>query len=754
MQRETREGIPCQSRSFARGAPPTAWGRAGSHLLTWVPAIVFLLGAAGFSACSAPPTAASHGLRSARSPSPAQIPLDSQPATLTSPESQNALLLGADDRFRFVLDWTSGQSSGTGGALEHTPDSGFFYTRSETKLEMLVKVIDGRALNGHFWVFYGAATDVAFELTVEDTQTGAERTYTKVKGRFGSHSDTRAFADADGAFLQPSGSNSQPPSLAHPPATSSCADGGTELCLGEEDRFRVTLDCGSRGRGGEGRSIEYSDDSGIFYFSGNSNLEVLVVILDGRRINGHFWVFYGAATDVAFELSVTDTLSGIEKIYGKEQGESTSFGDTSAFSSRPPNIVLLLVDDLGYADLGVQGSTDVRTPRIDSLADQGARFTSGYVTAPVCSPSRAALITGRYQQRFGHEINPGRQRYLEGAGLPVGERTFADRLHGAGYTTGAIGKWDLGFDPQYHPLSRGFDEFYGFLTGSRTYFPEEGRPWHVALTRGWDPIPEELYMTDALALEASAFIDRYRDEPFFLYVSFNAPHWPMEAKEEHLALFEHVPDLQRRTLLAMLTALDEGVGTILDALRDNGLDENTLVFFVSDNGGKPGERSSPDAPFVIGTNASSNAPLRGGKGELFDGGIRVPFLLRWPARIPSGLVFDFPVSSLDLLPTAMAAAFIDPEMHEELDGVNLLPFLTGENQNVPHDALYWRVKGRKAVRDGRWKLIRHQAGVYELYDLEVDPSEESDLRDEFPEEAARLRGLLQEWEAELVPPLW
>lgn len=419
-----------------------------------------------------------------------------------------------------------------------------------------------------------------------------------------------------------------------------------------------------------------------------------------------------------------------------------------------PNVIVILADDLGYADLGCQGSKEVQSPHIDSLAANGVRCTSGYVTAPICSPSRAGLITGRYQQHFGHEFNLGPQNTVT-TGMPTSQKTVADYLRAAGYVTGALGKWDLGSKPQYHPLSRGFDEFFGFLGGSRSYFPETNQVFFNRLQRGRELLPEESYLTDAIAREAADFIRRHRAAPFFLYVAFTAPHWPMEAKPEQLKKFAHVRDLHRRTFLAMMASLDDGVGGILKELRESGIETNTLLIFLSDNGGATGGvRPNPDAPFQFGVNTSRNDPCRGVKGDLWEGGVRVPFLVQWKGRLPAGKVFDEPVSSLDILPTALALAEVNPLRAGATDGVDFLPWLTGNNSGSPHESLYWRVGGKTAIRQGAWKLVRQGDGTSGLYDLTKITGEQNDVATQYSETGAKLTTALHGWNSELVKPLW
>lgn len=411
--------------------------------------------------------------------------------------------------------------------------------------------------------------------------------------------------------------------------------------------------------------------------------------------------------------------------------------------TKRPNIVLIVSDDQGYADIGVQGCKDIPTPNMDGFARSGVRFTNGYVSCPVCAPTRAGLMTGRYQQRFGFEFNPGPEgQASERFGLPLTEKTIAERLKPAGYVTGMVGKWHLGFKAGMQPPQRGFDEFFGFLAGACQYLPGP-RAAVAPILRGQEPVDEKEYLTDAFKREAMAFIDRHKNVPFFLYVPFNAVHSPLQATDKYLKRFDGISDRNRRIHAAMLSALDDAVGEIMTKLRDSGLEENTLVFYLSDNGGPTRQTTS------------SNAPLRGFKGDVFEGGIRVPFMVSWKGVLPAGKVYDHPVISLDIHPTILAAAGVEPPPDARLDGVDLLPYLKGEKTERPHDTLFWRFGNQWAVRSGDWKLLKAtQDADPMLFNLRDDVGEQNDLAAGEPERAKTLRGVYEEWNKQLASPRW
>jgi arylsulfatase A-like enzyme len=429
---------------------------------------------------------------------------------------------------------------------------------------------------------------------------------------------------------------------------------------------------------------------------------------------------------------------------------------TTATAPRRPNILLIVADDLGYGELTCQGNPQIPTPNIDSIARNGVRFTSGYVSGPYCSPTRAGLMTGRYQQRYGHEFNPGpAQAASPNFGLSLKETTIADRLKAAGYATGMFGKWHLGYRPEFHPLKRGFDDYFGFLGGAHDYLNATRDPSNPIL-RGTTPVTEIDYTTETFGREAVSFIERHRGEPWFVYLPFNAVHAPLESLQKYLSRFEGIADQKRRTFAAMLSAMDDAVGAVLAKVRERSLEEDTLVVFISDNGG----------PTAVTT--SRNDPLRGFKAQTWEGGIRIPFMAQWKGRLPAGKVDDRPVIQLDILPTALAAAGVPINPDWKLDGVNLLPYLKGEKSGPPHSALYWRFGEQIAIRMGDWKLVKAPgAGVNgagrrrsadatgaHLFNLARDIGEQNDLTAQEPSKVRELADAWNRWNAGLIDPLW
>ena len=422
-------------------------------------------------------------------------------------------------------------------------------------------------------------------------------------------------------------------------------------------------------------------------------------------------------------------------------------------AAQRPNLLLVVADDMGYGDLSCYGSLQIRTPHLDRLAAGGVRCTDGYVSSSVCAPSRAGLMTGRSGSRFGFEHNLSTPEHLdpEFAGIPLDEPLLPERLKTLGYRTGLVGKWHLGQSVSaHHPTERGFDSFFGMLKGSHPYWPTLDRN---QLLRGNEKPTEvrEPYLTDWFTLEAMDFVRAGGEEPWFLYLSYNTPHGPMQARDEDLARYAHIVDETRRTYCAMQHCMDENLGRLVSLLEERGELDNTLIWFLSDNGG------SVEVSHAI------NAPLRGTKGTFLEGGIRVPMIVHWPSSLEPA-VYTRPVSSLDVMATFLTAAGGSPPPVGErqvregrkrkngplYDSVDLAPYFRGEAEGDPHPVLFWRMALRgAAVREGDWKLLMPNSQPPALYDLASDVGEQHDLSLEQPEVAARLRAHLNRWEVEL-----
>jgi len=404
-----------------------------------------------------------------------------------------------------------------------------------------------------------------------------------------------------------------------------------------------------------------------------------------------------------------------------------------------PNFIIILADDLGYGDVGFTGSTQIKTPYIDALAADGVIFKQGYVSAPVCGPSRAGLMTGRNQVSFGFDNNPIvrlPQFDHNFVGVPVEEVTIADRLAELGYVNGLIGKWHLGEADHFHPLKRGFHEFWGYLGGGHDYFAAKanGKPYPNRIISNYKKPQPISYITDDKGDEAVDFIKRHKDEPFFLFASFNAPHAPMHATKGDLKLYAHIEDEKRRTYAAMVHRLDVNVGRIIKELKDQKIDDNTIVVFFSDNGGPTHH------------NASMNAPLRGSKGTLLEGGIRVPFTMTWPNSIKAGTTFEHPITALDLTPTFVELAGGKITSQDKLDGVNILPFIKGEESSRPHDEMKWRFTISASIREGDWKLVRLPDRLPLLFNVKNDIAEQHNLADQNKGRVVRMLKKLGDWD--------
>lgn len=409
-----------------------------------------------------------------------------------------------------------------------------------------------------------------------------------------------------------------------------------------------------------------------------------------------------------------------------------------------PNIIFILADDLGYGDPGCYGAQDIKTPNLDRLAEEGVRFTDFYSNGAICSPTRVAFLTGRYQQRYGMENALYYQEF--GRGLPVDGMTIADRLSDADYATGLSGKWHVGYDPERQPLQQGFDHFFGLLGGNHHYFKHMDRIGVPDLFLGNEPVEREGYSTDLITEDAVAFIEKHQDKPFFLYLSHAAPHFPWQGPDD--ADKDIQPKKKswqlgdRETYIAMVESMDAGIGKVLDQLDKLELSENTLVVFTSDNGGHTYSR---------------NEPLRGDKGTLWEGGIRVPCIARWPNHIPAGTTSEQVGITMDWSATFahLAGAEITPE---DFDGIDLLPFLTESSAPVRR-TLFWRsrpgpkrksVERRRAVRDGRWKFLETESEGTHLFDLREDKEETSNVLTDHPQIAEKLRKQLDSWELALT----
>lgn len=418
----------------------------------------------------------------------------------------------------------------------------------------------------------------------------------------------------------------------------------------------------------------------------------------------------------------------------------------SASAADQPNILVIVADDLGYADVGFNGCKDIPTPNLDRLAKQSVRCTNGYVTHPFCSPTRAGLLTGRYQQRFGHENNPAWLPESTVAGLPLSQSTLPQALKSAGYVTGCVGKWHLGAHPQFHPNRRGFDEYFGLLGGGHVYLSgaKGGVEYSIPLNRNGRDEPLEGYLTEVLGREAVAFLQRHRSKPWFCYLAFNAPHTPLQVTEKQLDRVKHIADDTRRNYAALIVGLDDALGNVLTALNDSGQEENTLIWFFSDNGGP------------IGVTHSDNTPLRGAKGQVYEGGIRVPFLVSWPRQLRFGGDYTQPVTSLDVFATAVAVTGAKVSEAERLDGTNLIPYLSGAQSGAPHERLFWRTGGgeKYAVREGDWKLVKDAPGEPQLFNLTSDIGEVQDVASAHPDVARRLQTSYADWNRDNVAPLF
>jgi arylsulfatase A-like enzyme len=422
-----------------------------------------------------------------------------------------------------------------------------------------------------------------------------------------------------------------------------------------------------------------------------------------------------------------------------------------------PNLIVIMTDDMGYADVGFNGCKDIPTPNIDSIAYNGAHIVNGYVSFPVCGPSRAGFITGRYQDRFGFTTNPTIDPTNDIAGLPLDEKTIAEVLHKEGYKSAIVGKWHLGTHPNFHPLKRGFDYFYGFLSGGHNYFMNQLTvenlenvkskwAWYkTKLRENHKTLEFEDYKTDYLTDELSEaglrFINKQAEnnQSFFLFLAYNAPHTPMHATEKYLSRFPDIEDKKRKTYAAMVSAVDDGVGNVLRTLKDNGIEENTLIVFLSDNGGAH-------------NNASQNTPLRGTKGSVYEGGLRVPFAMQWKGVIPANTSYEESVSSLDIMASIVDILDIKTNPKKPLDGVNIIPYLTGKKKGAPHEYLFWRKWEQNAMAaiNADYKLLKVKKNAEtEFYNLKKDVSEKENIKGSNSKKVQEIQKEWDKWNVQL-----
>jgi len=415
--------------------------------------------------------------------------------------------------------------------------------------------------------------------------------------------------------------------------------------------------------------------------------------------------------------------------------------------SKQPNVLIILADDQGWGDVGFNGCTDIPTPNLDQLAKDGVICSQGYASHPYCSPSRAGLMSGRYQQRFGHENNLPYKDAKADDGLPLDELMLSEVFNRKGFETCAIGKWHLGDSTNYWPNKRGFNDWFGFWGGGMSYWGDSPKGPYAGVLRNGVPVPQSelTYLTDDFTNAAVEYIDEYAKgkKPFFMYLAYNAPHAPIQATKQYTDKVKHIEDGHRAAYAALVVGMDAGVGKVIDKLKAEGLYDNTIIFYYSDNGGH--------------TNGAESRPYRGHKGMLFEGGIRVPFSVTWKNGINGGKVYDKVVSALDIFPTALAATNVKCPKEKVLDGVNLIPYFNGQNTEAPHDVVYWRYSDGAgyAVRQGKYKMVMSgYKQEFFLFDIDADPYEHTNLAKEMPDKLEELKGLYQEWTKGTVPAKW
>tara|TARA_B100001027_G_scaffold206462_1_gene170060 strand:- start:31 stop:1410 length:1380 start_codon:yes stop_codon:yes gene_type:complete len=410
----------------------------------------------------------------------------------------------------------------------------------------------------------------------------------------------------------------------------------------------------------------------------------------------------------------------------------------SSINDSKPNIIIILADDAGYSDFGFMGSDEIKTPNLDQLALDGVTFNNAYVSASVCSPSRAGLLTGMYQQRFGHECNLDSD---VNNSFDPNQITIAEALKTEGYSTGLIGKWHLGDKTQNHPLKNGFDYFWGFISGARNYFydPREvDRNSIRNVVENYNQTKFDGYLTDVLGEKAISFIDKNNqsNNPFFLFLSFNAPHTPMQAKEEVLKKFKDNP---RQVYTSMMWSMDEAIGNVIDALKENNQYENTIIYFLSDNGAAMSNNASP-------------FPYKGWKGNQYEGGIKTPMIMTWKNKIKSNSQFDGFISALDIFKTSLEVSNVSEDLKVNADGKNIMNYLN--NNTIQNENLFWRKDKMATIRSGNYKLIRLNDTSTVLYNIVNNYYEDSDLKLLEPSVHDSLFNLLSTWEDRLIDPNW
>ncbi|MAT79243.1 MAG: N-acetylgalactosamine 6-sulfate sulfatase [Flavobacteriales bacterium] len=437
-----------------------------------------------------------------------------------------------------------------------------------------------------------------------------------------------------------------------------------------------------------------------------------------------------------------------------------------------PNVIIIFADDLGYNDISFHGTSDISTPNIDNIGKNGVFFTSGYLTTPFCSPSRAGLITGRYPDSFGYGRNILFAPKDPNMGLPITEFTIADLFKTKNYKTGIIGKWHLGAHESLRPNSRGFDEFFGHLTGGHRYLPEEltlqdetkvkahNQAYRTKILRNKTRVDIDDYLTDEFSDEAVKFIENNSDNPFFLYLPYNAPHGPIQAPEKYVNRFPNIKNPLRKVYAGMISSMDDGIGKIVSKLKEQNIYNNTIIFFLSDNGAPKKRWTEKER---------ANYPFSGYKGsDLGEGGVRTPFFMQWPNKIKAQSIYNNPVSSFDIFATMKSIINPDFKLPNQIHGKNILPYVLGENSGKPHESLFWKINGdfkienndtirgnpRFAIRSNNYKMIVDKDGNNFLYDLDKDISEKDNIALEFPEIVNELRKKIDDWNQKTIHPVF